>query len=292
MTSVINLNQMIIVKTGNQLAAIIEKKKKNGQRVGFVPTMGALHDGHIELFHTAKKYCDIVVCSIFINPTQFNDQEDYKKYPVTIESDILLLENKGCDVLFLPSLNEIYTEGLDNLEHYNLGAIDTVLEGKFRPGHFQGVCQVVHQLLKIVLPDILFLGQKDYQQCMVLKKLIELIQFNYKINLQIIPIVREDDGLAMSSRNIRLNKEFRKIAPELFAGLHEIKENLMPGKVENLIQPVINGLNKAGFKTEYIELADADTLEIIKNWDGKQKAVILGAAFLDGVRLIDNIIIN
>ena len=292
MASGTNLNQMILVRIGKQLAEILEKKKKTGQRIGFVPTMGALHAGHLELLKKAKADCDIVVCSIFINPTQFNDPEDFKKYPVTIEADILLLEKAGCDILFLPAVDEVYKKGIDNLKQYELGFIETILEGKFRPGHFQGVCQVVHRLLQNVLPHILFLGQKDYQQCMVLKKLLVLTQLQDTISINILPTVREKDGLAMSSRNLRLSEEARKLAPLLPAALVQLKENLKAGNTKEQIQPAVTRLNEAGFKTEYIELANAETLEIITNWDGKQKAVLLTAAFIDGVRLIDNIIIN
>src|SRR4030095_5422550 len=187
---------MIIYKKPGELNDFLEKKKMKMHQVGFVPTMGALHAGHLSLVSTAKKQDKIVVCSIFVNPTQFNDSEDFKKYPVTLEKDILMFEEVGCDVLFIPSVQDIYPNGIDHLSYYELGFVETVFEGKFRPGHFQGVCQVMHRLLEIVLPNNLYLGQKDYQQCMVIKKLIELIRLNDKIKVNICPTLREEIGRA------------------------------------------------------------------------------------------------
>ena len=195
---------MIIFKRPGDLHNFLENKRSAQKKIGFAPTMGALHAGHLSLVTEAKKQNDLVVCSIFINPTQFNDPEDFKKYPVTIEKDILLYEASGCDVVFMPLVEDMYPSGTKELTRYDLGFLETVLEGKFRPGHFQGVCQVMHRLLEIVLPDNLYLGQKDYQQCMVIRKLIELIGLEDKIKVNICPTLREKDGLAMSSRNARL----------------------------------------------------------------------------------------
>jgi pantoate--beta-alanine ligase len=170
----------------------------------------------------------------FVNPTQFNDPEDFKKYPITLEKDILMFEEAGCDVLFIPSVQDIYPNGVDHLRHYELGFLETVLEGKYRPGHFQGVCQVMHRLLEIVLPNNLYLGQKDYQQSMVIRKLIELIRLNDRIKVNICPTLRENDGLAMSSRNTRLLPDDRKKATTISAALRYIKENLRAGDTKKI----------------------------------------------------------
>jgi pantoate--beta-alanine ligase len=283
---------MIICKKPGELQDFLEKKKMEKLQVGFVPTMGALHAGHLSLVTAAKKQNKIVVCSIFVNPTQFNDPEDFKKYPVTLEKDILMFEEIGCDVLFVPSVHDIYPNGIDHLKHYELGFVETVLEGKFRPGHFQGVCQVMHRLLEIVLPNNLYLGQKDYQQCMVIKKLIELIGLNDRIKVNICPTLREDDGLAMSSRNTRLLPDDRKKATTISAALRFIKENLEAGNTKKIKNDAKEMLLQKDFLIDYIEITDADTLELVENWDGKQKVVALAAAFLNKVRLIDNMLIN
>ena len=204
---------MILFKKITELTHFLAKKKKNGNLIGFVPTMGALHNGHLSLIAQCKMQNTITVSSIFVNPTQFNQAKDFEKYPVTLENDINLLEKAGCDVLFLPSVTEIYPNGIANLPQYQLGYLETVLEGKYRPGHFQGVCQVVHRLLDIVQPNNLYLGQKDYQQCMVIKKLVEITNLN--INIVVGSTLREANGLAMSSRNMRLNDDERKKAVKI-----------------------------------------------------------------------------
>lgn len=283
---------MIIFKKAADIHDYLEKKRSKHLKIGFAPTMGALHAGHISLVTEAKKLNDIVVCSIFVNPTQFNDPEDFKKYPITIEKDILMFEAAGCDVLFIPSVEDIYPDGIKNLQHYELGFLETVLEGKFRPGHFQGVCQVVHRLLEIVLPGNLYLGQKDYQQCMVIKKLIELIGLDDKIKTNICPTLREEDGLAMSSRNTRLTPDDRKKATTIFDALRYIKENVKPGNTDLIVNTGKEMLLKNGFRIDYVAIGNADTLELIDNWDGKQKIVVLAAAFMNDVRLIDNMVIN
>ena len=283
---------MIVYKKPGELQDFLKKKKMEKHQVGFVPTMGALHAGHLSLVSEAKKQNKIVVCSIFVNPTQFNDPEDFKKYPVTLEKDILMFEEIGCDILFIPSVQDIYPNGIDHLKHYELGFLETVFEGKFRPGHFQGVCQVMHRLLEIVLPNNLYLGQKDYQQCMVIKKLIGLIGLNDKIKVNICPTLREEDGLAMSSRNTRLLPGDREKAATISAALRYIKENLKAGGAKKIKDEAKEMLLQKEFRIDYIEIADADTLEFVENWNGKQKVVALVAAFLNKVRLIDNMVIN
>ncbi len=223
---------MILFKKITELSFFIEKEKKKGKSIGFVPTMGALHEGHISLINNSKALNKLTVSSIFVNPTQFNNAKDFDKYPVTIEKDIDLLEKNGCHILFMPTVKEMYPTGFINPPHYNLGYLETVLEGKYRPGHFQGVCQVVHRLLSIVQPHNLYIGQKDYQQCMVIKKLVELTQL--KVNVIIGSTLRENDGLAMSSRNMRLNIEERKKAVKISEVLFFIKKEIKPGYIEDL----------------------------------------------------------
>ncbi len=278
---------MILFKKGDELKKYLIKKTNEGISIGFVPTMGALHEGHLSLVRAAKTKSDLVVSSIFVNPTQFNDQQDYLHYPKTIDQDILLLEKSACDVLFLPDVQEIYPTGYQPT-HYDLGSLETLLEGKYRPGHFQGVCQVVDRLLEIVMPSTLFLGQKDYQQCMVIERLIHLKQ--YATQLYVVPTMRETSGLAMSSRNLRLNEQDRAKAASIYAGLTHIKSRLTPGKVQPLCDEVAATLLQAGFeKVDYISIANAKTLESVEDWDGKTPLVALAAVFLSGVRLIDNI---
>jgi pantoate--beta-alanine ligase len=281
---------MIILKKQAELMRHLQTQKKAGVKIGFIPTMGALHDGHLSLTEKSKKKAGITVCSIFINPTQFNDPKDLQKYPVTIEKDIYLLETNGVDILFLPSVDEIYPDGTDNLEHFDLGYLETILEGKFRPGHFQGVCQVMFRLLEIVKPDLLFMGQKDYQQCMVVKRLLEIMRSN--IQFIACETLRETDGLAMSSRNMRLNEDERKNASAIYEALIYLKQNIKGGSLISIVDEAISILNKKDFIIDYVEIADAGTLAEIKNWDGSQKIVALIAAFQHEIRLIDNMLLN
>lgn len=280
---------MIIFKKAADLTAFLHQSTEKGNKTGFVPTMGALHQGHISLIETSKNTGALTVCSIFVNPTQFNDNKDFENYPTTIEKDIDGLEKAGCDVLFLPLVNEVYPAGLTYNDHYELGYLETVLEGKYRPGHFQGVCQVVHRLLKIIPADLLYLGQKDFQQCMVIKKMIELK--GIKTEIVICPTFREADGLAMSSRNLRLSPANRNKAVEIFNTLSQIKTTVKPGDLKELKDHARKKLDAAGFKTDYVEIAEAATLELLNQWDGKTKLVALCAAFLGEVRLIDNMLL-
>jgi pantoate--beta-alanine ligase len=280
---------MIVFKKAADIGEFLHQSAQKGKKTGFVPTMGALHQGHISLIERSKKEVPLSICSIFVNPTQFNDKKDFEKYPVTIEKDIDDLEKAGCDVLFLPPVSEIYPGGLTDQPHYDLGYLETILEGKYRPGHFQGVCQVVHRLLNIIPADKLYLGQKDYQQCMVLKKLVELKQLSTEV--VVCPTLREADGLAMSSRNMRLSPSDREKAVSIFKTLSHIKNSVKPGNLEELKKKATTDLNASGFKTDYIEIADADTLELKDDWNGKTKLVTLCAAFLNDVRLIDNMLI-
>jgi len=283
---------MILFKRAAELRDYLEKQRKKGKKTGFTPTMGALHEGHISLLEASKKENDLSVVSIFVNPTQFNDPADYAKYPITIEKDISLLEASGCDILFLPPVSEMYPSGQMLKKKYELGYLETLLEGSFRPGHFQGVCQIVHRLLEIVLPDNLYMGQKDYQQCMVVKKLLELTGLGQTVNLHISPTLREKSGLAMSSRNMRLSKTERNAAVAIYQALNYIRENLKTGSLKELQQQATAQLTQKGFRVDYVAIADAGTLYPAENRDGKQKLVALAAAFLGEVRLIDNLLLN
>jgi pantoate--beta-alanine ligase len=278
---------LIIFKKRQDLSDFLAK---NGKKLGFVPTMGALHKGHISLIETCKKASELTICSIFVNPTQFNNKEDFAKYPITIENDIALLELHGCDVLFLPTFDEIYPEKGKKLLNYDLGYLETILEGKYRPGHFTGVCQVVHILLQMVQPHVLFLGKKDYQQCMVIRKLIEITGLN--THVQVCETFREEDGLAMSSRNMRLSEEERKMAPEIWQQLQYLAKNIKSGDVTTLTSAAAKNLQSKGFVIDYIAIANADTLELVDNWDGTAKIVALVAASINKIRLIDNLILN
>ena len=281
---------MIIFKHPKDLQSYIQNGAIDPNSIGFVPTMGALHKGHISLIQTARVENSLVVASIFVNPTQFTDQLDFEKYPSTIESDILKLENSGCDILFLPTVADIYPNGITANQQYNLGHLDTILEGKYRPGHFQGVCQIVHLLLQIISPGKLYLGQKDYQQCLVIKKMISLLHIGTSVI--ICPTQREPDGLAMSSRNVRLTSIEREKATYIFKMLNYINENSKAEDLEKLEQIVQNKLTEQGFKVEYVAIADQLTLENIQFRDKPSTPVALIAAYINQVRLIDNLILN
>ncbi len=280
---------MIIFKRAGELRSHLDKMRYKGLKTGFVPTMGALHEGHLSLVQASQKGNELTLCSIFVNPTQFNDPKDFEKYPVRTENDIYLLERADCDILFLPPVNEIYPNGMDSGTHYALGNLENILEGRYRPGHFQGVCQVMERLLNIVNPDCLYLGQKDYQQCMVLKKLVELIQL--PVQIEICTTLREADGLAMSSRNLRLNIQERERASGIFKALEFISQHIQPGDTNHILYDAQFMLSQDGFKVDYVAICKAEDLELVNHWDGKTPLVALAAAFLNQVRLIDNLLL-
>ena len=279
---------MIIIKRTQNIKDFVSKLNLGGKKIGFVPTMGALHDGHISLIKKSKSQNSLTICSIYVNPTQFNNVIDLNKYPVTLESDIDKLEIAACDVLFLPSTDEMYLND-DVNEHYDLGMLELILEGKYRPGHFQGVCIIVDKLLTAIKPNTLYLGKKDYQQCMVINKMIT--DKKYEVRLEICDTIREPGGLAMSSRNLRLNEVERIDALKIIETVINIKKNIKPGNLEEIKIKATKYLTKNGYKVDYTEIADAATLEIVSDWDGKVKLVVLVAAYLNNVRLIDNIIL-
>ncbi|MFN4082545.1 MAG: pantoate--beta-alanine ligase [Bacteroidia bacterium] len=279
---------MLVLKKASALKSYIYQNKPK-YSIGFVPTMGALHLGHISLINQAKINCDIVVCSIFVNPTQFNNKNDFDNYPQTIENDLKLLAKAGCDVVFVPDFNEIYNAA--NSPHINLdkfGKIINVFEGELRPGHFNGVIDVVTRLFLLVEPNQVFFGQKDYQQCLVVKKLIEINNFDIKFNM--CPSVREEDGLAMSSRNIRLSSDERKMATIPYKMLKFISQN-WPNKPELLIKQAIDKFNSENvIKIEYLSICNANDLSFADI--NTTKPLILFAGVLGSTRLIDNMLVE
>lgn len=279
---------MILFKTAHALQLHLSGPSFKKLSSGFVPTMGALHNGHLELIKHCKQAQQLTIASIFVNPTQFNDPADFTKYPVTIENDIRLLEAAGCDILFIPTVAEIYPQGFQPTMHYELGGLENILEGFYRPGHFQGVCQVVHRLVALVKPVHLYLGRKDYQQCMVIKKMLDLTGINVQVH--IVPTVREQDGLAMSSRNMRLNETERKQALSIYRQMMIIKERITVEPVSALIEKARVSLFNDGFsKIDYVSIADPQSLLPVSQVRTGETALVLVAAFLNNVRLIDNI---
>lgn len=278
---------MILVHLPSDLAHQVARLKAQCGRVGFVPTMGALHAGHISLIHQAKQAADAVVASIFVNPTQFNDPADFAKYPITLGSDIRQLAQAGCDLLFLPSVETMYPSGTSLGRPYPLGRLEQLLEGAHRPGHFQGVCQVVDQLLDYVQPNLMVLGKKDYQQCLVLQHLVGWR--TQPVELLFGETSRESDGLAMSSRNRRLSDGGRQKAPLIYTTLQKMaqgwKDRIHP---QTLMREATQQLEAAGFAPDYAVVAHPSSLELVEDYSAELAPVFLIAAHLDGVRLIDN----
>lgn len=280
---------MLIFKSSKDLHLHIKALKAKGLSIGFVPTMGALHAGHISLIKTSKKQTNSTVCSIFVNPTQFNDPKDFKKYPITLESDIKLLKRANCDILFIPSIQEMYPMGFEQKGKLNFGFLAKTLEGEHRPGHFDGMAQIVEKLLRIVVPHKLFMGLKDYQQQLIVGELIRLRKL--KTKLVSLDTKREKDGLAMSSRNVRLDLKSRKDAVEISKTLRWMKRNVKSMPFKELLSAALKKLQSCGkFDVEYLELRNARTLKPIKS--KREKVVALVAAKIGGVRLIDNMLLN
>lgn len=262
------------------------------EAIAFIPTMGALHAGHTSLISRAHETGHTTVCSIFVNPTQFNDREDYEKYPRSNDADISLLLDSGCDILFLPSEEEVYPVGADAVQAYDFGRLETLLEGAHRPGHFRGVGQVVGRLLELVQPQHLYMGQKDYQQCLIVKSLLEQMSLERKPELHISATVREDDGLAMSSRNRRLTDPQRALAPVIYQCLVSIQTKAGEAKWPIVRKECVDLLRDKGFEPEYVALADSESLEPVEAFDADRKTVALIAAKLGKIRLIDNMILE
>lgn len=266
----------------------LSKERKIGKSIGFVPTMGALHEGHLSLIRRSISENDLTVCSVFVNPIQFNNKKDLENYPRTLDNDLKILEKAGCDVVFTPKVEEIYPNGETGSIDIDFGYLDKILEGKFRPGHFKGVAIVVKKLLEIIEPHNAYFGKKDYQQFLVISQMVK--QFNLPVGIIPCPIIREPDGLAMSSRNMRLTIGERKIAPLIYEVLSRIKDRSGSIPVKKLKEWAVKKIGKTPvFVVEYIEIADKSTLLPLKNWKSKENAIVLAAVNLNEIRLIDNI---
>ena len=277
---------MKLIQTISELRDELEAVRKQGKSIGLVPTMGALHEGHASLVKRAVKENDVVVVSDFVNPTQFNDKNDLLKYPRTLEADCTLLEKHGAAFVFAPSVEEIYPE--PDTRQFSYAPLDTVMEGKYRPGHFNGVCQIISKLFLIVEPDRAYFGEKDFQQLAIIREMVR----KYPFNIEIVgcPIVREADGLALSSRNARLSAEQRvqalQISKTLFSSLDFAKEN----NLEATKQYVENRIAESeGLRLEYFEIVDGNTLQTVSGWEDSNYIVGCITVFCGDVRLIDNI---
>ncbi len=282
---------LIIVKLSSDLEEIIHKKRLEGCRIGFIPTMGALHAGHLSLINQSVSKNLFTICSIFVNPTQFNDLADFNRYPKNDEKDIAILSNTACDVVFIPSVSEIYPNGIIK-QSIPLNGIDKFLDGKFRPGHFEGVVTVVKRLFDILKPDEAFFGLKDYQQYCVINILVK--HFHLAVVINGVETVREQDGLAMSSRNTLLNSGERMLAPVIFAVLKEAKINFQKKLSLNAIRIIaedrLNAINNS--KIDYVEICDAQTLDTVNTLSEGQKIRMFIALFIGKIRLIDNLALN
>ena len=268
---------------------LIVKLKKTGKTIGFVPTMGALHQGHISLVEQSLKENDFTLVSVFINPTQFNNSEDLKKYPITTDNDIEILKKHGADAVYFPKVEDIYPNGLTS-EHYEFDGLEMQMEGKFRPGHFDGVATVIRRFFEIVQPLNAYFGEKDFQQLRIVQELVD----NFHLPIQIVPVAikREEDGLAMSSRNVRLTESQRKESPIIYQILLQAKEYLKNHSIEETKKFVEEKFKETSFELEYFEIADEKNLLPAKEKLKDQKLRAFIAVFADEVRLIDNLDLN
>jgi len=281
---------MQIIQDKASLQAFVVKQRQEGKSIGFVPTMGALHQGHLSLIEACRAENEIVICSIYVNPTQFDNKTDLAKYPKNLHSDATLLVDASVDILFAPEDDEMYPEGLETISStISFGKLESVMEGKHRKGHFAGVGLVVSKLFHIVKPDRAYFGQKDLQQYAVIRQMVA--DFSFGIELKRCPIVRETDGLAMSSRNVRLTERERFVASKLHETLQSAKNMLQEGKSLNEIKDtaIANICKHKDFKIEYFEIVDLKTLQSLSEMQ-KEPMAICVAAYLGQVRLIDNII--
>ena len=286
---------MIVTKTIQAAKELLNLKRKEGRSIGFVPTMGALHHGHLSLIRRARAENNFVVCSIFVNPTQFTNKEDLEKYPRSFDADYKLLESEGCDMIFAPEVNEIYPNPNEPATVYDLNGLDKPMEGVFRPGHFQGVCVIVHKLFNIINSTKAYFGEKDFQQLAIIRHMVKSL----KIDVQIVgcSIVRNEDGLAMSSRNMRLSESELQVAPMIYKTLQQARF-----KIETLPEPKLTPLQLAqwisdkissypSLKPEYVDIVNKNTLQNIVDWTGNKDVIVCVAVFDGSVRLIDNIVL-
>lgn len=278
---------MKVITTVSELRDTVARYRRQNKTVGLVPTMGALHDGHISLMKAARRDNDVVVASIFVNPTQFNNPADLATYPRTLEADCDRLRAAGVDIAFAPSVEEVYPE--PDTRVFDLGPVAEVMEGAMRPGHFNGVAQVVSKLFDMVSPDRAYFGQKDFQQIAVIKRMVHLCGFD--IDIVSCPIVREADGLALSSRNVRLTPEGRLHAPAIHKALVESKTLSHTHTVAEVKKAVVEAIDSDPcLTTEYFEIADALTMQPVNDWNNANGTVGCVTVYCGDVRLIDNII--
>ena len=277
---------MLIVKEISKLEALIQKEKKEGKKIGLVPTMGALHEGHLSLVKKAGEETDYVVVSIFVNPTQFNDLNDLEKYPRKEDQDLKLLEKTSCNIVFTPEVKTMYPE--PDTRNFDFGKLGEVMEGAFRTGHFNGVAQIVSRLFSIVKPDVAFFGMKDFQQIAIIRSMVK--QLKLPVEIVSCPVIRDNDGLAKSSRNERLTKEQRENAPWIYHVLKEAQSKVQTMTVPELKDWVVSEINKnSGLKTQYFEVVDSETLMPVENWNKTKDRTGCVAVFCGDIRLIDDI---
>lgn len=288
---------MLIFKKVDDLQAWLKAETRDkgkggseGRKIGFAPTMGALHEGHLELVRMAKRDGCLTVASIFVNPTQFNDPKDLEKYPRLPEKDTALLISADCDALFMPSVEEVYPPGIDLTIQLDFRQLEKVMEGVFRPGHFKGMATVVHRLIDIVKPQRLYMGQKDFQQLSIVRDMIN--QLHLPVELVMCPTVRESDGLAMSSRNLRLSTEMRSAAPVIHQTLQWAKLEFPSRPATEIQTEAMRRLQAAGLNPEYFDIVDGVTLLPVEHWNDSDFIVACTAAFAGEVRLIDNLVLK
>lgn len=263
--------------------------RQQNKIIGFVPTMGSLHDGHISLINACSEYNDITVVSIFVNPTQFNNANDLKNYPRNIDKDLSILQATNTTILFFPDNDEMYPEKDERV--FKFDNLENILEGAFRPGHFNGVAQIVSKLFNIVKPNNAYFGQKDFQQLTIIKKLVT--QLNLNINIVACETFRESDGLAMSSRNLLLSDEYRAVAPKIYKYLKDSALKIKNNSIEEIKKYVIENINSERLlKVEYFEIVNTETLSAVDNWDNSTQIIGCIAVFAGNIRLIDNIRYN
>lgn len=277
---------MKVLKSKKTLIDYIERQREMGKKIGFAPTMGALHEGHLSLYKAAKKENDEVISSIFVNPTQFNNPDDFQKYPKTLEKDLELLEKEGVDAVYVPNVEEMYPDGLSS-KKYDFDGLENEMEGKYRPGHFDGVGTIVEELLRQVQPHNAYFGEKDYQQLAIIKKMVEKTRLPIKIHG--IPTLREKDGLALSSRNMRLTETQRKEATIIYETLIKVKEWFRVISLEEIKQRVQDIFKHSNFDLEYFVIADEETLKEANAIDENKEYRAFIVAYADTVRLIDNL---
>ena len=276
---------MKVLKSKKTLIDYVERQREMGKKIGFAPTMGALHQGHLSLYKAAKKENDEVISSIFVNPTQFNNPDDFQKYPKTLEKDIELLEKAGVDAVYVPNVEEMYPDGL-NSKKYDFDGLENEMEGKYRPGHFDGVGTIVEELFRQVQPHNAYFGEKDYQQLAIIKKMVEKTKLPVKIHG--VPTLREEDGLAMSSRNVRLTETQRKEATIIYETLEKVKEWFKVLSVEEIKLRVLEIFRNSNFELEYFVIADEKTLKEANAIDENKEYRAFIVAYAGEVRLIDN----